>query len=360
MRRYDALMSSLGLLLFTSFASLSAPKALSQNVSGGADHVFGDSLPHLSEKERAEFDQGYRLFIKVWDLGYGQRRSVNSLTCVGCHMEPMPGGSGTAAKTFVIVARSSSDIAGGHVFQRFLVDAGSTQSQAIPAGYTLRKTPPLFGLGLLEEVSNQQSDKGRSAPFGWRGGTKSLYDFVERAIAVELGLDTPKFHHNDASRSTSTSLQAVSLQQIQQITQYLRLLGPPRPKDAGFLNLPGFRIFENLGCAGCHTPASTTGDAEVQALSHQTIFPFTDLHTHDMGPKLSDCEDETPPHCSRFRTPPLWGLSSTGPPFLHDGRAKTLEESLLAHGGEAIMVTHAYQNLDDKNRQLLLEFLNAL
>src|SRR3954462_2596327 len=103
MCRSYALMPLLGLLLSTGFASLSVPRALSQNVSGGADHVFGDPLPHLSEKERAEFDQGYRLFIRVWGLDYRQRRSVNSLTCVGCHMEPMPAGSGTAARTFVIV-----------------------------------------------------------------------------------------------------------------------------------------------------------------------------------------------------------------------------------------------------------------
>lgn len=332
----------------------------------GAGRVFGDSVPDLSGSERAQFDAGYQLFIKVWKLSEGQQRSLNGNTCVACHMEPMPGGSGTASRTFVLISKRSTDAAGGHVFKRFIVNSTEEIPQRVPQQHTNRKTPSLFGLGLLEAVQAQDmvAVATGTASLGWRGKTMSLYDFVEKAIAVELGLQTPRFHQVvNERRSTSTTPDQhldVSVAQIQLMTQFIRLLGPPRPKNAEYMSLPGARIFEQLGCSTCHTAVLVTGNSEIQALRYKTISPFTDLRTHDMGPELSDCEDESPPRCSRFRTSPLWGLSSTGPPFLHDGRAETLERAIIAHGGEAQTSRNAYLALNYADRELLQNFLNSL
>lgn len=359
-----ALATSLALIVGAVTGLHSRSNLALEDARRGVGRVFGDSIPDLSDSERAQFDAGYQLFIKVWKLSEGQQRSQNGNTCVACHMEPMPGGSGTASRTFVLMSSRSSDIAGGHVFRRLVVNSSGEIRQRIPLEHTSRKTPSLFGLGLLEAVQDKVPVANRTANLGWRGKTMPLSDFVEKAMAVELGLETPRFHHLANARrpasTTATQYPDVSAPQIQLMTQFIRLLGPPRPKSADYMSLPGAPLFEKLGCSTCHTPMLVTGDSEIQALRHKAIFPFTDLRTHDMGLELSDCEDESPPHCSRFRTSPLWGLSSTGPPFLHDGRAETLEQAIVAHGGDAQTSRNAYLTLSRSDKELLREFLNSL
>ena len=90
------------------------------------------------------------------------------------------------------------------------------------------------------------------------------------------------------------------------------------------------------------------------------VAAYTDLWLHDMGPALSDGWDANRVRGSEFRTPPLWGLRQSGPPYLHDGRAETLTETLEMHGGEATASTQAFRRLRARERQTLLEFLGSL
>ena len=102
----------------------------------------------------------------------------------------------------------------------------------------------------------------------------------------------------------------------------------------------GEQLFRSLGCASCHLPTLRTGEvADVDALSEQTIHPYTDLLLHDMGPGLADGRPDNLASGSEWRTPPLWGIGlqstvSGHTRFLHDGRARNLEEAILWHGGE--------------------------
>lgn len=324
------------------------------------DNVFGDPIKGLSRHEQEEFEKGYRLFIKGWPRSKGQLS--NGDTCIACHLEPMPGGSGTSDRTVVVLSREALDVTGGHVFQRFRERPDeSIETRSLPKVASVRKTPPLFGLGLLEATRQLDSDttnqgERKGGVFGWRADVQSLDAFVERALAVELGLTTPHY----ATSANSKASPDVSVEQIRLIAQFIRFLGPPRTKRADFMDHPGARLFSRIGCTACHNPTLTTDNASAASLRGKVIHPYSDLRRHDMGTRLADCQDETVPNCSSFRTTPLWGISSTGPPFLHDGSASSLEEAITAHGGEAQVSVDEYRALNFKDRALVLEFLNSL
>ncbi len=127
----------------------------------------------------------------------------------------------------------------------------------------------------------------------------------------------------------------------------------------------GARQFSAMGCASCHTPKHKTENSDVAALSNQTIYPFTDLLLHDMGPGLADGRPDFEATGQEWRTPPLWGLGLAddvnGQRFLlHDGRARTFEEAILWHGGEADSAKEKFRLANPARRSELIKFLEAL
>jgi CxxC motif-containing protein (DUF1111 family) len=147
---------------------------------------------------------------------------------------------------------------------------------------------------------------------------------------------------------------------------YTRTLAVPAMRDAddGAVRA-GAERFEEFGCATCHTPDRTTGDAGVAALSGQQIHPYTDLLLHDLGAALADDRPDFAATGREWRTSPLWGIglieSVNGARFLlHDGRARTLEEAILWHGGEGETAREAFRTASADARRQLLEFLESL
>jgi CxxC motif-containing protein (DUF1111 family) len=128
----------------------------------------------------------------------------------------------------------------------------------------------------------------------------------------------------------------------------------------------GQAIFGQINCAGCHRPTMQTGYSPISVLSNKEFHPYTDLLLHDMGPGLDDGYTEGSAKTFEWRTPPLWGLglsknSQGGSWFLlHDGRAHSLEEAILLHGGEAANSRQLYQNLSQQDKQKLIRFLESL
>ena len=120
------------------------------------------------------------------------------------------------------------------------------------------------------------------------------------------------------------------------------------------------------GCQGCHTPSFTTGKVKDQPhLSNQKIWPYSDLLLHDMGEGLADNRPEGVADGREWRTPPLWGLGLTRivnghTLFLHDGRARSLEEAILWHGGEAHAARDGFAALSQSEREALLAFVASL
>jgi CxxC motif-containing protein (DUF1111 family) len=149
----------------------------------------------------------------------------------------------------------------------------------------------------------------------------------------------------------------------------------PLEKATARLALEGEQRFDAIGCGECHRPTLELAsdllvlqpgisvqlgrDAAEPRLSGSTVRPYTDLRRHDLGPQLAEARGWHGVAASVYLTPPLWGLARTGP-FLHDGRAATLEEAILAHGGEAQRARDTYRRLGDGDRGAVRVFLTTL
>ncbi|MCP9491296.1 MAG: hypothetical protein MSC31_15675 [Solirubrobacteraceae bacterium MAG38_C4-C5] len=146
----------------------------------------------------------------------------------------------------------------------------------------------------------------------------------------------------------------------------MRTLAVPARRDVSDpTTAQGGRSFQELGCAACHLPELRTGPSDVPALNNQAIRPYTDLLLHDMGPALADRRPDGLATGSEWRTAPLWGIGLTETVndhtrFLHDGRARNLEEAILWHDGEAAPAMERFRALPRDKREGLLAFLRSL
>jgi CxxC motif-containing protein (DUF1111 family) len=161
---------------------------------------------------------------------------------------------------------------------------------------------------------------------------------------------------------------------LARLTVYMRLLGVPGQRDVEDAQVTrGEAVFRTLGCASCHVPALTTGDTHPNLeLRGQTIRPFSDLLLHDLGADLRDEGGEAADgrgaeaaSASEWRTPPLWGIGLARTvqgyvALLHDGRAESVLEAVLWHGGEAKQVRERFIKLSKEEREALLRFVESL
>ena len=128
----------------------------------------------------------------------------------------------------------------------------------------------------------------------------------------------------------------------------------------------GKQLFESIQCATCHVPAMKTAeDYPVEALAGQLIRPYTDLLLHDLGEALADGRPDFEANGNEWRTPPLWGIGllekvNGHTRLLHDGRARTIEEAILWHGGEAEASKEQFKSLTAEERKLVVQFVESL
>jgi CxxC motif-containing protein (DUF1111 family) len=144
------------------------------------------------------------------------------------------------------------------------------------------------------------------------------------------------------------------------------VLAPPARREHDHPEvLRGKLLFAQSGCDACHVPSHQTGEGVVDALSDQMIWPYTDMLLHDMGEALSDERPSFEAEGNEWRTPPLWGIGLAervlpGAAYLHDGRARSLEEAILWHGGEAEASRDDFRALPAEDRAALIAFLRSL
>jgi CxxC motif-containing protein (DUF1111 family) len=346
-------------------AALAASLAIAVAFAQTGDRPFGEPRAEATEADRKIFADGLKQFSRPWDAHDGVGARFNEHSCLGCHSAPVAGGSGTAANTFVIVSKSISDPGGGHVFQRLQRTTDGVVEIAAPAGSSRRKPPPLFGLGLLDGAALKQPTLPAPGPdkiigrvggtatkpgrFGWKARVPDIESFVETAFAQELGL--PR----------KTAGQAYPDIAIEEIAAFVRLLSPPPRRELDDRAKAGERIFGKIGCAQCHAPSlRLTPQAASQLGGEPEIHAYSDLLLHNMGPRLADGIAEGRAGPADFRTPPLWGVAASGPPYLHDGRAQNLSEAIGVHDGEARKTRQRWQKLSPEDRDALLRFLEAL
>lgn len=217
--------------------------------------------------------------------------------------------------------------------------------------------------------------------FGWKAQNATVRDQSSGAFSGDIGISTPDAptpwgectekqadcraaRHGVQPRLGDTEAPDPVLELV---TFYAENLAVPARRDLGSAQvLAGKEMFYAAGCAACHTPKFVTRrDAGNKAHAFQLIWPYSDLLLHDMGEGLADGQQVGVASGTEWRTPPLWGIGLTQTVsghtfFLHDGRARTLEEAILWHGGEAEAARDAYAALDKKDREALFAFLNSL
>jgi CxxC motif-containing protein (DUF1111 family) len=198
---------------------------------------------------------------------------------------------------------------------------------------------------------------GRIGHFGWKAQTASLVEFMAEAQRDELGLTNPlqprDLVHGCGAQRRSPEADGVPLTSL---VAFLDTIDPPAP-TAECLASAGAAQFAAVGCAACHTP-SMSGPGSPTA-SQRPVRLYSDLLLHDMGVGLADGFPQGQATGVEFRTMPLWRVSEREH-FLHDGRAHTLTEAILVHGGQAASAVAAFQALSPGDQQALLDFLGCI
>ncbi|MEM1129483.1 MAG: di-heme oxidoredictase family protein [Pseudomonadota bacterium] len=257
--------------------------------------------------------------------------------------------------------------------------------EAIPAADILAHTDPddADGDGISGRANIVWSDEfnrpmlGR---FGLKAGLPTIRSQSAAAFAGDIGISSPLnpdpwgdctdaqdacriAHHGDGD----VRVHEIDAAALDVVTYYSRNLGVPARRDVDDPQvLRGKEVFHTTGCAACHRPAYVTHRLQDQSeQSFQLIWPYTDLLLHDMGPGLADGHPEARATGREWRTPPLWGIGLTQQvsghtQFLHDGRARSLLEAVLWHGGEAQPHRDAVISMPPEDRDALIRFLESL
>lgn len=262
-----------------------------------------------------------------------------------------------------------------------------------------RIAPPVFGVGLLEAVpestvrelaaaqaaagdgisgrpnlvrspATQSMQLGR---FGWKANVATVQEQTAGAFHGDIGVTSSLHPAPDCTPAQPACLAApdggapeIGDEKLARVVFYTRTLAVPARRDVGATSTSrGEELFGAIGCSACHVSELRTGQADVAALSNQTIRPYTDLLLHDMGPGLADGRPDGEANGAEWRTAPLWGIGLTDEVnghtrFLHDGRARDLSEAILWHGGEAQRSRDGFVALSRGDRDDLIAFLNSL
>jgi CxxC motif-containing protein (DUF1111 family) len=241
-----------------------------------------------------------------------------------------------------------------------------------------RQTPSILGLGLLDAIPDAEilahedpmdlngdgvsgvarrlmvdgiEELGR---FGWKAQVPTLRDFVKDAMAGELGITTPDDARGFAMLADIDGVSDPEIDEsaVDDLFFFMKELGPP--KRTGSLDpdvLAGELLFDDFGCAACHIPELQGPDGPVPA--------YTDLLLHRLFVASFRGMSEPGANSGVYRTPPLWGIGDTAP-YMHDGRAETLQDAVLAHAGEAQSARTAFILATPAERAQLLRFLEDL
>lgn len=201
--------------------------------------------------------------------------------------------------------------------------------------------------------------------FGKKAAVFNLLQQTANAYNQDMGI-TSLFEAKDTYSGLEIDPE-VSTKTVNDVVFYLQTLKAPIQRNKNDADvLAGNMLFEKIACASCHTPSFTTGASIIASLANKTIFPFSDFLLHDMGTGLDDGYTEGSALTAEWRTPPLWGLglsrnSQGGQYFLmHDGRAKSIDEAILLHGGEAMQTKQKYLQLTADEKRRLIAFLESL
>jgi CxxC motif-containing protein (DUF1111 family) len=262
-----------------------------------------------------------------------------------------------------------------------------------------RCAPQMIGLGLLEAIStgdilaredvndadgdgisgkanyvwdpiSQSTQLGR---FGWKANVPGIYQQVAGAFLGDMGITTWVFPdenctgiQTDCSMAVNGGTPEIEKSKLDAVVLYSQTLAVPAKRNTNNVDVAfGEQLFAQIQCTKCHVSQMTTSTHSVSALSNQIISPYTDLLLHDMGDGLADNRPDFLADGKEWRTTPLWGIGlietvNKHSFLLHDGRARSIEEAILWHGGEAENAKTLFMNLNKLEREQVLKFLASM
>jgi CxxC motif-containing protein (DUF1111 family) len=371
-----------------------------------AGNDFESPFEKLPEDLNAVFLAGDENFEKAFSVTQGLGPIFNNFSCAGCH----PGdGRGTPSESLIRFSRSAADLAfdlGGPQLQDKAIPGISRET--LPAGVqtSTRLPPAVFGVGLIEAIPESEilsredpqdldgdgisgranrvnaaefvpaieAGSGMNAlgRFGRKANVSNLLEQVVTAYHQDIGVTSdflPVENPNPQAGSIAIGDAAadpeIPARVVLETLTYVRLLAPPDPGAPTPETDSGGALFEEVGCAKCHVPMLRTGRGPIEALSGVDVFLYSDLLLHDMGEGLADNRADGLADGREWRTAPLWGTRVV-PDFLggktfflHDGRALSIHEAIVAHGGEGQASRDAYLALGEAEQEALREFVRT-
>ncbi len=385
------------LLLTFSSCDLTMPPAAEEN------ELLDGPVEGLTTDQLAQFLKGDKAFAEVFtiDMGLGPLFVANQ--CASCH----PGdGKGSHFVRFTRFGQPDTLgnqylNQGGPQLQHKAIPGFLPEQLPVSATSTDLIAPAVTGLGFLDAVSdadlialsdpNDIDNDGISGRPHWNTipeyvtlrpnsvslNGKYISRFGKKGAAYDLLHQTSGAYNQDMGVTSLfepidpyTGLEVdpeVSTQTVNDVVAYLKTLKAPLRRNANTMDvMAGEQLFSLIECAKCHMPTLRTGSSPLAVLANKEFHPYTDLLLHDMGTTLDDGYTEGFALTSEWKTPALWGLglskdSQGGSYFLmHDGRATSIEEAILLHGGEAGQAKDKFVQLTEADKQLLVKFLESL
>jgi CxxC motif-containing protein (DUF1111 family) len=389
-------------------------------IAEGISGPMGSVAPFADAAQKAAFDRGKALAEKRFMLADGLGPAYNVTFCASCHERPTSGGSAGLYRNFYL---GGLQIEGGAFFPTDSAGESGGVLRLYAHGPSLPSHPevasnvnvapqrnpiPFFGAGLLAELSEAEIlawsdpddangdgisgrpnyDRGFVGRFGRKAQTVSLEGFIRGPLFNHLGITTdplseeqkaalPVDSSGGAGKTALRWLRSALSQRAQAaapdaplqdddgvadpelkssdlfdlVTFTMLLAAPQVATELSAEQKTGQRSFDKIGCASCHRPRLNGPRGPLPV--------YSDLLLHDMGAKLADGFIMGDASGREFRTQPLWGLAAVGP-YLHDGRASTVDEAIRLHAGEADAARSGYEALGDEERTSLLAFLDSL
>ncbi|MFW5925340.1 MAG: di-heme oxidoredictase family protein [Myxococcota bacterium] len=378
---------------------------------------MGEPVPFATAEQLAAFERGEQVARHRFTPETGLGPHFNVTFCGGCHEKPVFGGAGGRYRNFLLVGQRLSDdsfVPTGVNGIQTQYTLASTQRQVDAPDtnvHATRNPIPFFGVGLLAAVPEEEIlkhadeddrdgdgisgrpnlDRGFVGRFGRKAQTVSIEGFIRGPLFNHMGvtsdplpdvrkarLPVPSAADLESGGSRGalgegdvgavTMFQAaapaeptvdddpvpdpeLSENDLFDLVSWSMLLAPPPPDPPTPETEEGEALFAAAGCTDCHVPSLRGPQGPVPA--------YTDLLLHDMGDELADGVDMGVATGREFRTQPLWGVVAVAP-YLHDGRADTLDEAIRWHGGEAAGARDAYAALTADEQDKILAFLESL
>lgn len=369
--------------------------------------VFDAPVDGLTPEQLAVFARGDAEFGRRFSVVDGLGPIFNDASCASCHSGD---GRGRPENILLRISRAGDpavDVGGPQIQDRAIPGA---IPETLPPGVDIspRLPPPVFGVGLIEAIPTNAilanadefdadgdgisgrphwvtlppfvplTEPGAVAGlvlgrFSRKAQVGSLLQQVVEAYHQDIGITTDFLPHENVNPQSPNVTQAadqvadpeLAASTVFAVLDYVRMLTSPAPADDAPELVEGAQLFRDVGCADCHIPTFTTGAHRIAALADREVVLYSDLLLHDMGEQLADNRPDGDATGREWRTTPLWGLR-IAPDFLdgqmflmHDGRARTIEEAVLLHGGEAEASRVAFMSLPLAHRDALLEFVRT-